>query len=410
MSELTAHPRRHDLPRGCRFSFLLFTLLLLVASCSLEDDPVQERIRFAERSKEPIHIGIAWPFTMGGDDHFTEGMNMAVEEINQAGGILGRKLEIRLGDDKSSSYEGLVVAQEFAKDPHLLYVMGHCDTHVMLTTSLIYQVNSILFITPGTTSFRTTRRGFNMVFNNYHTEDEIILALTNHCHRQGYQRVALVFENTPYGSGLADFFENRADELGMDTIHRLPFDRPDVRVIRHMVKTLEDADPVDVVFIAGLMPEIGQVVALLRKWGMNLPIVGIDDLDTELYLEVAGPAAEGSVFPSAFDSGSPRPEVADFTKRFQAYCGMIPDVWAAQAYDSLKLLAFAAEKAQSAAPAKVAAALSRTRGWVGATGPHTFNEMGQVTGKPLVLKQVQNGQFVYLEDFLPEEPAQDKKE
>lgn len=395
--------------RGCRFYTGLLAFLLLLTSCNFQDDPVKARIEYAEKGTGAIHLGIVWPFTLA-KDLFREGVNMAVGEVNEMGGVLGRKLEVQFGDDRSSSYEGLVVAQDFARDHRLLYVIGHYDAHVILTTSLIYQVNSILFITPGTTGFRSTRRGLGLVFNSYHTEQEIIGSLVGYCERSNYYRMAVAFQNTPYGSGLADIFENRAGERGMEILARLPYDRPDQRVIRHMVEVLNNSERVDALFIAGLMPEIAQVIASLRHLGMNLPIVGIDDLDTELFLEVAGKAAEGTVFPSTFDPGSPRPEVAEFSRRFEALYGKPPDPWAAQGYDAVKLLAFAVRQAGSAVPARVAAVLRRTRGWVGVTGSHTFNEQGEVVGKSLVLKQAKEGQFVFLEEIAPARNVEIKTE
>jgi branched-chain amino acid transport system substrate-binding protein len=404
MKKLAPPPERRLPKRISRFYPVLLAFLLLAASCHLQDDPAQRRVHYAEKSKEPIHLGVVWPFSVGAD-LFREGAGMALDEINQAGGVLGRKLEARFGDDRSSSHDGLVVAQDFAKDPRLLYVIGHCDTHVTQTASLIYQVNSILFITPGTTAFRSSRQGFDLVFNSYHTEEEIIGSLVYYCSRRNYQRIALAFQNTPYGSGLADLFENRAGELGMDIVARLPYDRPDPRVIRHMVETLHETEGVDVLFAAGLLPEIARVIGSMRRWGMTLPIVGVDDLDDDLYVEVAGRAAEGTVVPSSFDLSSPRPEVAAFARSFEVLHGKLPDPWAAQGYDAVNLLAFAIKQAGSSVPAKVAAALSRTRNWVGVTGPHTFNEEREAVGKPLVLKQVRDGKFVFLEEVVPAQPS-----
>jgi len=395
-------PPPGELPiEGRRLFLRLFALLLLLtASCHLQDDPAQMRARFAEESAEPIRIGIVWPFSMG-EDLFREGVTMALDEINRSGGVLGRKLEPRFGDDRSSSHEGLVVAQDFAKDPRLLYVLGHCDTHVTEAASLIYQVNSILFITPGTTAFRSTRQGFNLVFNSYHTREEIIGSLVSYCKRSHYQRIALVFQNTPYGSGLADVFENLAGEADMEVVARLPYDRPDPRVIRQMAASLRESEGADVAFVAGLMPEVAHVVASLRRLGMDLPLVGVDDLDAEEYPEIAGAAAEGTVIPSSFSPSSPRPEAVSFARHFDARYGAPPDSWAAEGYDAVNLLAFAIRQAGSAVPSKVAGVLGKTKGWLGVTGSHSFNALGEVVGKPLVLKQVREGKFVFLEEDVP---------
>lgn len=403
MKDTTGRPKTVRMMRTvwcCLFGLSLLFGILCAASCHLQDDPSQRRVQFAEKSKEDIHLGIAWPFSLYTADLLREGVSMALDEVNQAGGVLGRKLHAEFRDDHSSSHQGLVVAQEFANDPKMLYVIGHCDLNVTMPASLIYQVNGLLFITPGTAGSKMARRGFGLVFNSYNTEREIYGSLAAYCSRRKAQRIVLVYQNTLSGIEATEAFEERAGELGLDIVARLPYDRPDRRVIRNMVTSLEYVEAPDMVLAVGLMPGVAQVIAGLRQLGVTLPIVGSADLETDQYLEIAGAAAEGTVVPSSFDLSSQRREVWDFARRFEAVYHKPPDAWAAQGYDAVKLLAFAVHQANSAVPTKVAAILSRTRDWPGVTGLHTFNAEGEVEGKPLVLKEVKNGQFVFLEEVV----------
>ena len=375
--------------------------ILLIASCSFQDDPAERRARFAKDGREDIHVGFAWPFSVYTADLFREGVEMALDEVNQAGGVRGRKFRAVFRDDRSSSHEGLVVAQDFAGDPRLLYVIGHCDMNVTLPASLIYQVNGILCITPGTTGSRLARRGFDLVFNSYHTDREISGSLADYCYRQQYRHMVLVYQNTSHGVVLAEAFEERAGELGIDVVARLPYDRPDPRVIRDMAASLQYVETPDAIFVVGLMPGAAQVIAGLRQSGVSLPVMASDDLETDLYPQIAGAAAEGTIVPSSFDRNSPRSEVSDFYRRFETLYHKSPDTWAAQGYDAMKLLAFAVHRAGSAVPTQVAATLRQIKDWPGVAGSYTFNADGEAVGKPVVLKQVVNGQFVYLEEVIP---------
>ena len=87
----------------------------------------------------------------------------------------------------------------------------------------------------------------------------------------------------------------------------------------------------------------------------------------------------------------------DFVRAFQKRYGLLPDVWAAQGYDAVKVLAHAMEEAGTTVPEKVAEVLHSTKDWPGVTGLHTFDENGDVIGKGIVKKRVQNGKFEYLE-------------
>jgi branched-chain amino acid transport system substrate-binding protein len=270
--------------------------------------------------------------------------------------------------------------------------------NVATPASLIYQVNGILFITPGGTSSKLARRGLKLVFNSYPGEHEISDTLVDYCSSRKYQHIAFIYQNTPYGIESTASFEQHAGEKGLDIVARLPYDRPDVRVIRDIVDHFQITEPPDAIFVVGLMPGVAQVIAGIRRLGVTQPILATEDVDDDQYLQIAGSAAEGTVIPSAFPLNSPRPEVADFAQRFQALHHKPPSSWAAQGYDAVKLLAFAVQSANSADPTMVADALRQIRDWPGVTGLHTFNTEGEVVGKTMVLKQVQNGRFVFLEE------------
>ena len=155
----------------------------------------------------------------------------------------------------------------------------------------------------------------------------------------------------------------------------------------------------DAIFIAGTMPEVAYLVEQARELGIGQPIVGGEGLATESFLEATGEAAEGIVVATYYHPDDPRPEVQQFNAAFQARYGMLPDVWAAQGYDAVKVLAHAMGMAGSTVPEQVAEELCSIAEWPGVTGPYTFQENGDVIGRPIVLTVVRDGAFEYYSVF-----------
>lgn len=140
----------------------------------------------------------------------------------------------------------------------------------------------------------------------------------------------------------------------------------------------------DAVFLAGSLPESAQIARAARAVGPSIPIFGGAGLDSPELMKRGGASVEGTVVFSLFNAGDPRPEALAFAQRYRKRYGVVPGSSAAQGYDTLKPIAHAMTKANSAAPAQVAAALRATRGWHGVTGVSTFSEQGDlvVSGQP----------------------------
>jgi branched-chain amino acid transport system substrate-binding protein len=132
--------------------------------------------------------------------------------------------------------------------------------------------------------------------------------------------------------------------------------------------------------------------------GVTVPILGGDGLDSSQLWEIAGKASEGTIVASHFHPDVPRPEVKHFIAAFQEKYGVLPDVWAAQGYDAVNLLASAMEKGTTTIPHKVAEVLRSAKDWPGVTGLYTFDENGDAVGKNVIKKIVRNGRFEYLDE------------
>ncbi|MBB6637382.1 ABC transporter substrate-binding protein [Cohnella thailandensis] len=369
-----------------RWLIVLIVMLLIGGCASNGNNPVRGS------DKGDIVIGVGWPLASR-NEGLAEGVAMAAEEINSNGGVLGRQIRIESMDDGGTATEGLAVAGKLAENPDTVAVIGHRGSSVSIPASAIYEKAGIVMLTPGSTSPKLTQNGYRYVFRMIPSDAEIGERMARYAASRGYKRVAILYADDEYGRGLANAFEDGGKGHGIDTIDRLT-GYSDSAELTRLVREWE-ALRCDAVFIADVMPAAGRTVADLRLAGSNLPVLGGDGLDSDQLPRTAGAAAEGAVVASIFNPEGNNPEVARFIADYEAKYGTKPGKWAAQGYDAVRLLADAIARAGSAKPADIAQALRDTKGWTGVTGSHAFDDDGELTGKPIVLKTIKNGQFQY---------------
>lgn len=370
-------------------------LLLLLVSCAPEDPQTQRsRAAAAAAADDPIMIGFVWPFSEQ-YDFLPQGVYMAVDEINAAGGLLGgRPIMLVERDDEDSVREGRLIAQEFAENPNITAVIGHAWSYVSIPAAPLYEFNGLIMLSPSATSPELTRSGYRYIFRNVASDSEVGRQLANYAHSQGYRSIMILYLNDSYGRELSNVFENEADKLGIQIIDRRPYlgsERSFDRILRNW-----RSESFDAIFIAGKQ-EAAAFILQARQFGIDVPVLASDGLDTPRLWETAGPAANGVVVVSHYHPDNPREEQQAFIESFTRLYGMPPDTWAAQGYDAVKLLAYAIETAGTTEPSAVADVLRSTVNWPGVTGPHTFSANGDVIDKPVVLMVMNDGVFEFLD-------------
>lgn len=382
--------------RMSRLGGLWLVVLLVLVGCA-EESLASQRERAAREAGpgDPITIGFVWPFSAE-YDLLPEGVYMAVEEINAAGGLLnGRPVQLVERDDFDSVKEARFIAQEFAENPQMTAVIGHAWSYISVPAAPIYEFNELIMLSPSATSPDLTREDFSFIFRNVPSDNEVGRQLAQYAYGRGYERVMILYVNESYGRQLSNVFENEASALGMTIV-----DRQNYRTTRNFSFILENwlDEAFDMIFIAGSNPAAATFIEMVREAGIDVPIIGSDGLDTDELWTVAGQDAAGTVVASFYHRDNPNPLLRDFIQRFrERYEGLTPDTWAAQGYDAMNVLAHAIEQAGSTVPSEVAAALHATQDWPGVTGTHSFNELGDVVGKPIVLKIMRRQAFQFLQ-------------
>jgi branched-chain amino acid transport system substrate-binding protein len=345
-----------------------------------------------------VVVGVAWPWEARREILWGEGLQLAAEEINARGGILGRRLRLERFDDKESVDEGRMVAQRISAQPELVAVIGHLQSYVSVPAAAIYDLSGRVMIVPAATDPELTSRGYRRVFRVALTDPEIGRQLADFAAGRGLRRVAICYIRNDYGRGLANAFEERASEAGLTVAARQSYDPSERTTERSFEPTLREWSRLDLdaVFLAGEVPSAGLFVAGARAQGIRIPILGGDALSAPGLFGTAGAAAEGMFVASFFHPDEPRPEVRRFTEAFERRYGARPDAGAALGYDSVQVLARAMAAAGSTAPDQVAESLHRLEAHAGVTGLFSFDAKGDAVGKRLLIMAVRNGRFEFV--------------
>ena len=345
-----------------------------------------------------ITVAVVWPWQARGELLYGQGLDLAVEEINAAGGIGGRKIRLLREDDGESVNQGRLIAKRIASNPDVVAVIGHLQSYVTVPAAAIYDVAGLVLISPVGTDVALTSNGYTRVFRAIFTDREAGAQMADYAHERGYRRVAIYYVRTEYGRALANAFEERAASHAIAIVARESYD-PGQSVADGALERVFGqwaGLELDAIFLAGEVPLAGQIIAAIRAAGIDVPILGGDAMSSPALIQEAGPAAEGTVVAASFHPDMPSPEVRSFVERFRQRYGTDPDPASALGYDAVRVLAAAMRQARSLTPDDIAAALHSMRDFPGVTGPFTFDDAGNLVGRRIVTLVVRDGRFHYL--------------
>lgn len=376
----------------------LVTLTMLASGCKSRRDPAAERVRVAREGTGDLVIAVAWPWERRQEIRYREGLQLAIDEVNAAGGIGGRKLRLMMYDDREAIGQGRLVAQQIADAPEVVAVIGHLQSYITVEAAPVYNQAGLVLVAPTATDPSLTEQGATRVFRICFTDRSVGRQLADFVAAKKWKRVAIYYIRSQYGRNVANAFESRASQLGLDVRTRSSYDPSEQASERSFEQVLTEwqAMELDAILLAGEVPSAAIFVAQARKHGIKAPIVGGDAMSSPGLMAVAGDAAEGVIVASFFHPDDPRPEATTFTKAFAAKYGFAPDAGSALGYDSVRLIAHAMHEAKSAVPDDVARAMHALSAWRGVTGTFTFDKNGDVTDKAVTLAIVRDGKFTFL--------------
>lgn len=394
------------------FPFFLLAIpiaALFLSSCTY-DSPAEERAKKAAKSKGDVVIAIVE--SSGAANLFREGVDLAVEELNQEeGGVLGRKIRLEYFDDEGSQAIGQSVARKISGRGDVIAVIGHRFSDIAVAASVTYEQNGIVFISPGATDQDLIRESSKYTFRNIPSDEVMGRETAKFAKRQKFNNVAVLYDSESSGKRISQIFRSQADKQGINIVAEKAYAGWEGN-FRLMIADLIRENDFDAIFLGGVLPSAAEMVKQIRDMGVTKPIIGNDLIDSPLLLNIAGKAAQGTIVPTVFDPKRAKSVTLDFVKRFEEKLGVEPDTWAAQGYDAVRVLANAIETNGSTVPIEISTTLRFLNDWQGVTGSYSFDRTGNIIGKAVRFKQVDSGDFVFLEhelskDFDPFEVIED---
>jgi branched-chain amino acid transport system substrate-binding protein len=347
---------------------------------------------FATRAADAIKIGA--PFNVTGalsslDAPALNGVELKAREINDAGGVLGRKIELVVYDTKADAATIASVANRLIAADHVHVALGFTDSDSVLAFGPIFQKAEVPFVTPGATSPKLPGQIGDMIFLASFGDNVQAAAGADFIrHKLAGSNVFLLRDNaTEYTKLLAGYFEAALSHGGGSIVGRADYASGDKSFAAEIATIKASAPRPDVLYVSAMPDDIGLIVKALRAAGLEQPIVGGDGYDTPLLVEVGGAAANGVYFSThAYMAADSTPPVQKFYRDYRAAYGTDPEnAFAALGYDAVGLIADAIKRAGTDEAKAIRDAIAATAGYVGVTGTISYPNEARVPAKTVTM-------------------------
>lgn len=367
------------------------TTLLAVASVCLAPGLVRAQ------ASEPILVGHFGSLT-GSEATFgkstSAGIRLAIAEVNAAGGIGGRKVELKEYDDKGEAREVGVVVTRMITNDHVVAVLGEVASSLSLAAAPVAQQKQVPMISPSSTNPKVTLVG-DYIFRTCFIDpfQGMVGAKFAFEEKKAKRAAILVEQSSAYSVGLGEEFKKAFEKFGGTVTTTQSYNKGDQDFTTRL-SAIRATSP-DVIYVPGYYTDIANIAVQARKLGIDQPLMGGDGWDSEELVKNAGKSVEGCFFSNHSAPDDPSPQIQGFIKKFEDENGATPDSLAACGYDAAKLLFAALEKDPSATGPKLRDAIAATKDFAGVTGTINFNANRDAV-KPAVILTIKDGKQTFV--------------
>jgi len=344
-------------------------------------------------SSKEIKLGATFPLTgevASYGQKAKRGIEMAVEDQNARGGILGKQITVDFQDDRNDKKEAVSIMTKFATIDKVPVVFGSAGSSVSLAIAPLANRYKVILISPISSSSKLSTEGGDFFFRTVPADDLQAEVLSKWVFDSGAKRVAVVYTNNSWGKPLAEGFRQKFEAMGGKVIasEGVQENTTDFRTIITKLKGLQNLDAV----VSPTYPKEGGIfVRQTRELGLKVPLFGGDNWGSPEFLNIAGEAAEGVFYTAPSESTSPA--FSEFAQRYKAKYGEEPDVFGAYAYDAAMAVFKAIEAAGTTDAVKVREALLKVS-FEGVSGEIAFRPNGDLQSEAFAKKTIKNGQAV----------------
>lgn len=343
-----------------------------------------------------IKIGLAAPLTGGSaqdGQSIQKGVELAVKMANEAGTISGKTLSVVTEDDKGDPSEAATVANKLAQDKSIAAIVGHFNSSATLAGAPIYNSSGVAHISPGSSAASVTNAG-DYTFRVITTDAVQGAYVADWAAKDlGAKKIAILYENTDYGLGLAQVLQESAGNVGASIVMQEAYEVGSSDFSTVLTK-LASTDA-DLLFIGGLYNETALIAKQLKKFAMeDLKIMGVDAIYSDALINLGGADVEGVLLTGYFHESAENKVAQDFIAAYKKEYNETPGTYAAYAYDATLIIIDAIKNVGNDRSA-IQKHIAGLKNFQGATGVNTFDENGDVLKDPLRLT-IKDGKFTII--------------
>ncbi|MBK9127617.1 MAG: ABC transporter substrate-binding protein [Phycisphaerales bacterium] len=329
----------------------------------------------------------------------SNGIRMAIEEFNAAGGLNGRRIELIEYDTKGDAREAGAVVQRLVSSDRVVAVLGEVASGLSLAAAPICQENRVPMISPSSTNPRVTKAGdyifricFIDPFQGY------VGAKFAREQLQSSRAACLFDQSAPYSVGLNEAFRKEYTALGGTITTEQAYNEGD-QDFTAQLSTIRATNP-DLVYIPGYYTDVANIALQARRLGITVPLLGGDGWESPKLVDIGGAAIEGAYFSNHYSPEDPDPRIQAYVAKYKAKYGDTPESMATLGYDAAVLLFDAMKRAKSLAGPDLRDAISATKDFQGVTGKVTIDQDRNAV-KPAVILQVREGKMRWVATVEP---------
>lgn len=314
-----------------------------------------------------------------------KGVRMALDEVNAAGGIKGKKIKLITLDDEGKNEGAASAVTRLVTANEVTAVIGGVASGRTKAAAPIAQAHKVPFVSPASTNPDVTKIG-NYVFRICFIDPF-----------QGFVMAKFMMENlklkkaailrdvkNDYSVGLADVFAAEVKKRGGTIVADLSYQAGDID-FKAQLTEIRSQNP-DVIYIPGYYTEVGLIAQQARQLEITAPLMGGDGWDSEKLSEIGKEAVDGSYFSNHYTTESTDPAVTGFISKFKAKYNETPDALAALGYDAAKILVAAIEKAPNLSGPAIRDELAKTKDFPGSTGKISINDNRDAVKSAVVIQ------------------------
>jgi branched-chain amino acid transport system substrate-binding protein len=357
-------------------------------------------------------IKIGGGFALTGDESSLDlpaanGAKLAVEEINSAGGVLGKQIDFIVHDSQYKMDVTAQIAQQFVEQDKVVAAVGFTDSDSVLAFGPIMQKAGIPFLTAGATSPKLPSQiGDNMFMACFGDNVQAAAGAEFAFQKFGKNAYFLWDKGVEYTTLLGKYFKDRFTQLGGTIVLEDQYDDKATDFSAQIAKVKALPNQPDFYYISAMPYNIGTVVKQFRDAGISGPIVGGDGYDDPSWIQSVGNASNNVFFTThAFnDPSNPNPAYQKFYNAYKTKYGHEPEnAFAALGYDSVYLMVDAIKRAGSADPAAIRKALGETKDFPGITGKINLDAATRIPQKGVTIIALQDTKYTLASEVVPQQ-------